>query len=192
MSASSRPSRLDEAGLDLGRPEIEPQDGAFPGGHRGPPAGGVERGFIEGDDGFGRGDVGHERADDAGAERAKDRSDLVLTGRDADRHRQPSEPSRVEGDDSFAQGRADEPPIEVERGDQHLADRLGRVQVVLGGVPERRDVPGRPADPEQRDVDPIPELDDGPHPRVRDERPLRAIRRQRKKKKKKKKKKHKA
>ena len=128
---------------------------------------------VEGDDGFGGRDIGDERPDDSRPERPEDRPDLVLAGGDADRHGKPAEAARIECDDPLAQGRADEPPIDVERGDEDLADGLGRVQVVLRGVAERRDAPGRPADPEQRDIDPLPEVEDRADARVRNERPLR-------------------
>ena len=163
----------DQAGLDLGRPEVEPEDRLRAGGHARAAGGACRRCRVERDDGFGGRDVGDQRPDDARPQRPEDRADLVLAGRDADRHRKAAEPARIECDDPLAQGRADEPPIEVERGDEDLADGLGRVQVVLRGVAERCDAPGRPADPEQRDIDPLPEVDDRADPGVRDERPLR-------------------
>ena len=125
------------------------------------------------DDGFGGRDIGDERPNDSRSERPEDRPDLVLTRGDADRHGKAAEPARIECDHPLAQGRADEPPIDVERGDEDLADSLGRVEVVLCGVAERSDAPGRPADAEQRDIDPLPEVEDRADPSVRNERPLR-------------------
>ena len=97
----------------------------------------------------------------------------LLSRGDPDRDREPTEPSRVERDHPLAQGRTDELPIEVERRDEDLADRPGRVELALDILADRRGAPGRPADPEQRDVDAVPQLDDRAHARVRDERPLR-------------------
>ena len=156
----------DETRLDLGRPEIEPEDGRFPGGHARTSVGRCERRLVEGDDGFGGGDVGDERPDDARPQRAEDRPDLALARRDPDRHREPAETSRIERDDALAQGRADEPAVEVERGDEDLADGVRRLEVALAWRRRAaRDAPGRAADPEQRDVEPIPQVDDGPNAR---------------------------
>ena len=91
-----------------------------------------------------------------------------------DRHRQPPEPSRIQRDDALPKVRADEPSIEVERGDEDLADRLGGVQVVLGGrrPARRRSRPARrsrTATTSTRSHSSTIAL----HAGVRDERPLR-------------------
>ena len=85
----------------------------------------------------------------------------------------PAEAACVEGDDPLAERRADEPAVEVERCDEDLADRAGSLELAIDLVADQRSAPGRAADPEQRDVEPVPQVDDRADPRVRDERPLR-------------------
>ena len=118
----------DQAGLDLGRAEVESEDGRRRGraasAHRG-------RRVVERDDGLGGRDVRDQRPDDARPQRAEDRPDLALARRDADADGDAPETTRIEGDDPLAQGRADEPAVEVERRDEDLADRAGRLEVAL-------------------------------------------------------------
>ena len=64
-------------------------------------------------------------------------------------------------------------PVEIEWRDEDLADRLASRELALDLVADQRGAPGRAADPEQRDVEAIPQVDDRLDPRVRDERPLR-------------------
>ena len=124
---------------------------------------------VEGDDGLGRRHVGHQRPNDAGPQRTQDGPDLALACGHGDGGRDAAEPAGIEGDHPIAQGRADEPAIDVEWRDEDLADGVRGLELALDRVADHRRAPGRSADPEQRDVEPVPEVGDRPDPGVRDQ-----------------------
>ena len=84
-----------------------------------------------------------------------------------------AEPARVKCDDSLAQRVAHEPPIDVERRHEHLADRIGGLELAFDRVADTTGSPGRPADPEEGDIEALPQLDDGLETGMRHQRPLR-------------------
>ena len=125
---------------------------------------------VERDDGLGGRHVGHERPHDARPQRPEDRPDLALPGGHADGDRDASQGPRVEGDDPLAQLGADERAVQVERRDEHLADGLGARRALGGRPADRRGAPRPTADADERDVEPLPQVEDRRDPGVRDER----------------------
>ena len=87
----------------------------------------------------------------------------------------PPELAGIEGEDPLAQRLADEPSLEVERrdrGSRRPRRRVSRSPRDVG--PERRDAPRAATDAEQRDIEPVPQVEDRANAGVRFERPLRA------------------
>ena len=122
---------------------------------------------VERDDRLGGGHVRHERADRARPQRAQDRAHLALPRPDADRDRDAPERPRIEGQHALAQGRADEDAIEVEGSDEDLADGAGTFQLRGDLVPDGRRAPGPATDPDEGDIEPIPQVQDGADAGVR-------------------------
>ena len=108
---SSVPSRPMRPALTSVVPRSMPRIASVIAVGRLPCRGVADRRRVEGDDGLGGRDVGHERAHDAGPQRPEDRPDLALPGRHADRDRDPRRGARAsKATTRLAQLRADERP----------------------------------------------------------------------------------
>ena len=85
---------------------------------------------------------------------------LPLPGPDADRDRHA--PSRRASNAITRSRRSGQTncAVDVERRDEDLADGLRALQLAADVLADRRGAPGRAADPEERDVEPIPEVED--------------------------------
>ena len=90
---------------------------------------------------------------------------------DGDGGRHPPEPPGIERDDAVPQRGADEPAVKVERRHQDLAHGTAGLELALDALADERRRPGRTADPEERHVEPTPQLGDGPDAGMRGERP---------------------
>ena len=132
-----------------------------------------ERRPVELDDGLGGRDVAHERADDAGPERAEDRLDLALARGDADRDRDPAKGPGIEREHLLAELRRDEDAIEIEGRDEDLADGVRCIELPGDPLADRGGAPRLTADAEEGDVEPGPQVEDRADAGVRLERGLR-------------------
>jgi hypothetical protein len=115
---------------------------------------------VERHDRLGRADIRHERRQAAGPQGTEDRANLRLPTGDTDADGDLWQVAGVECDRPCLKLVGQEAPVDVERGDEELADGGSRFQIPARFRTERRLAPRRPADAERGDVEPAPQVED--------------------------------